>query len=114
MIVSEILMGSIGLTTGPALALSALAAVGIRCASSISFFSSIATLFTKENFSKIKIRYTKLRDWINVITLLYDKTLKQSIVDKKINEKEAQELKKTYNHYPDKRKKIIKNYSIQG
>ena len=42
----------------------------------------------------MKIRYTKLRDWINVITLLYEKTLKQSMVDKKIDEKEALELKR--------------------
>ena len=57
----------------------------------------------------MKIRYTKLRDWTNIITLLYEKTLKQSMVDKKIDEKEAQELKKIYNHYLDKRKEIMKN-----
>ena len=44
--------------------------------------------------SKLKIRYTKLMDWIIVITLLYEKTLKQSMVEKKIDEKEALELKK--------------------
>ena len=57
----------------------------------------------------MKIRYTKLRDWINVITLLYDKTLKTSMSDKKIDEKEAQELKKIYNHYIKKRSEIMKN-----
>ena len=31
------------------------------------------------------------------------------MVDKKIDEKEAQELKKIYNHYLDKRKEIMKN-----
>ena len=61
----------------------------------------------------MKIRYTKLRDWINVITLLYEKTLKQSMVDKKIDEKEAQELKKIYNHYIDKRSEIMKNTSFK-
>ena len=39
--------------------------------------------------------------------MLYEKTLKQSILDKKINEKEAEELKKIYNHYIDKRKDIM-------
>ena len=34
--------------------------------------------------------------------------MKQSIVDKKIDGKEAQELKKIYNHYLDKRKEIMK------
>ena len=31
------------------------------------------------------------------------------MVDKKIDVKEVDELKKTYNHYPDKRKEITKN-----
>ena len=87
---------------------SGLVPVGIMCASSISFLSSISTLITNEYFSKLKIRYTKLRDWIHVITLLYEKTSKQSMIDKKIDEKESSELKKFYNHYLDKRKEIMK------
>ena len=31
------------------------------------------------------------------------------MVDKKLDEKEAQELKKSYNHYIDKRSEIMKN-----
>ena len=46
-------------------------------------------------------------------TLLYEKTLKQSMVDKKIDEKESQELKKIYNHYLDKRSEILKNTQFQ-
>ena len=38
--------------------------------------------------------------------LLYEKTLKQSMVGKKNPEKEAEELKKIYNHYIDKRKEF--------
>ena len=48
-----------------------------------------------------------MRDWINFITILYEKTLNQSMIDKKIDEKESQELKKIYNHYLDKRKEIM-------
>ena len=48
-----------------------------------------------------------MRDWINFITILYEKTLTQSMIDKKIDEKEAFELKKIYNHYVDKRKEIL-------
>ena len=44
--------------------------------------------------------------------MLYEKTLKQSMVDKKIDEKEAQEWKKIYNQYNDKRKEIMKNTSF--
>ena len=31
------------------------------------------------------------------------------MVDKKFDQKEAEELKKIYNHYPDKRKEVMKN-----
>ena len=49
---------------------------GIIISSSTALITSIAILITIEYIPKIKIRYTKLRDWINVITLLYEKTLK--------------------------------------
>ena len=109
MIVAEILTGSVGFSVGSRLTISGLAPVGIMCASGISYLSSISTLITNEYFSKLKIRYTKLRNCVDVITLLYEKTLKQSMIDRKIDEKEALELKKVYNHYLDKRKEIMKN-----
>ena len=61
----------------------------------------------------MKIQYTKLRDWINVITLLYEKPLKESMVDKKTDQKEAEQLKNIYNHYIDKRSEIKKNTSFR-
>ena len=64
---------------------------GIIISSSTALLTSIAILITNEYISKSKKRYTKLRDWIHVITLLYEKTVKQSMIDlKKIDEKEAQ------------------------
>ena len=108
LIITEILIGS-----GSAIGSSTMGLInpgaGNIISSSTALLTSIAILITNEYISKLKIRYTKLRDWINVITLLYEKTLKQSMVDKKIDEKEAQELKKIYNHYLDKRKDIMKN-----
>ena len=78
--VSEILIGSVGLGVGRGLTISGLAPVGIMCASSLLFLSSISTLIRNEYFSILKIKYTKSRDWINVITLLDEKTLKQSMI----------------------------------
>ena len=108
LIITEILIGS-----GSAISSSTLGLInpgaGNIISSSTAFLTSIAILITNEHISKLKIRYTKLRDWINVITLLYEKTLKQSMVGKKIDEKEAQELNKIYNHYLDKRKEVMKN-----
>ena len=81
--------------------------IGVVLTSSTAFLTSIAILITNEFISKLKIRYTNLGDFINVITLLYEETSKQSMVVKKIDEKEALDLKKTYNHYLDKRKKLM-------
>ena len=55
---------------------------GIIFSSSTALLTSFAILITSEYISKLNIRYTKLRDWINVVTLLYEKTLKQSMVEK--------------------------------
>ena len=41
--------------------------------------------------------------------MLYEKTLKTSMIDKKNDEKEAQELIKIHNHYIGKRSEIMKN-----
>ena len=108
LIITEILVGS-----GSAIGTSTMSlinpSIGVVLTRSSALLTSIAILITNEYISKLKIRYTKLRDWINVITLLYEKTLKQSMIDKKIDDKEAQELKKIYNHYIDKRSEIMKN-----
>ena len=61
--------------------------VGIRISSSTALLTSIAILVTNENISKLKVRYNKLSDYINVITLLYTRNSKQSFVDKEIGEK---------------------------
>ena len=108
LIISEIFVGS-----GSAIGTSTMSlinpSIGIVLTSSTAFLTSLAILITNEYVSKLKLRYTKLRDWINFITILYEKTLNQSMIDKKIDEREAQELKKIYNHYLDKRKK---NYGL--
>ena len=83
--------------------------VGIFITSSTARLTSIAILFTNEYIPNMKIRYTKLRDWINVIILLYEKTLKESMIDKNIDQKEAEQMKQIYNPYIDKRKEIMKN-----
>ena len=73
----------------------------------------MAILFTNEYISKLKSIYTKLQDWTNAFTLLYRKTLEQSMVDLKNDEKEAEELENVYNHYVDKSKEFMKNTRFQ-
>ena len=68
--------------------------IGIVLTSSKALLTSISILITNEYISKMKIRFTKPGNWINVITLLYEKTLNHSMIDKKIDGKEALELKK--------------------
>ena len=83
LIITEILVG-----TGSAIGSSTMGLIfpgaGIIFSSSTALLTSVAILITNEYISKLKIRYTKLRDWINVITLLYEKTLKESMIDKKL------------------------------
>ena len=67
---------------------------GIVISSSAALLTSVADLITNEYISKLKTRHTKLKDWIIVFTLFYEKTLKTSMVDEKIHQKEAGELKK--------------------
>ena len=95
--VHEILMGASGLTIGTALSVTGIGAtIGVPIAGASTFITSIAVLITNEYIAKLKMRYTKLRDWINMISLLYEKTLKTSMIDKKIDDKVANELKKKF------------------
>ena len=48
-----------------------------------------------------------MRDWIIFFSILYGNTLKESMIDIKIDEKEALELKKIYNLYNEKRQEIV-------
>ena len=82
LIITEILIGSASTISSSTMGLINPGA-GIIISSSTALLTSIAVLITNEYISKLKIRYTKLRDWINVITLMYEKTLKQSMIDKK-------------------------------
>ena len=86
LIITEILVGA-----GSAVGSSTMGLInpgaGIIISSSTALLTSIAILITNEYISKLKTRSTKLRDWINVITLLYEKTLKQSMVEKKLMKK---------------------------
>ena len=105
LIITEILVGS-GSAKGTSTMSLINPSIGIVLTSSTALLTSLAILVTNEYISKLKLRYTKLRDWINFITILYEKTLNQSMADKKIDEKEALELTKKYNHYIDKKKKL--------
>ena len=80
LIITEILVGSASTVGSSTMGLTNPGA-GIIISSSTAFLTSTAILITNEYISKLKIRYTKLHDWINVVTLLYEKTWKQSMVD---------------------------------
>ena len=87
LIITEILVGSASTISSSTMGL-ANPVAGIIISTSTTLLTSIVISITNEYISKLKIRYTKLRDWINVITQLYEKTLKTSRVDKKTDEKE--------------------------
>ena len=86
LIITEILVGSASAVGTSTMGL-IYPGEGIVVSSSTALLTSLAILITNEYISKLKIRYTKLRDWIIVITLLSEKTLKSFIVDKKMIKK---------------------------
>ena len=86
LIITEILSGT-GSKIGTSMMGLINPSVGIVISSSTALLTSIATLITNEYISKLKIKYTKLRIWINVNTLLYEETLKESMIDKKMIKK---------------------------
>ena len=83
LIITEILIGSASTISSSTTGLIN-PGVGIMISSSTALLTSIAILITNEFISKLKTRYTKLRDWINVTTLLYEKTLKIYMLMKKL------------------------------
>ena len=104
--ITEILIGS-GSAISTSTMFLIIPSIGIVLTSSTALLTSLAILITNDYVSKLKLRYTNLRDWINFITILYEKTLNRSMISKKFDEKEDQGLKKIYNHYIDKRKQIM-------
>ena len=74
------MIGSASTLSSPTMGLINPGAVIIITGSTASL-TSIALLITNEYISEVKIRYTKLRDWINLSTFLYEKTLKISMID---------------------------------
>ena len=107
LIITEILLGSGSPITTSTMAIINLS-IGTVLTSSTALVTSTAILITNEFISELKISYTKLGDWINFITLLYEKTLNESMIDKKLNEKEIEQLKQIYNQYIDKRSEMRK------
>ena len=106
LIITEILIRS-GSAISPSTISLINLSIGIVLTSSTALLTSPAILIKIEYISNLKLRYTKLRDWINFITILYEKTLKEYMIDKKIDQKEAEHLKQIYNHYIDKREEIM-------
>ena len=82
LIITEILVGSASAVGSSTMGLINPGA-GVIIPSSTALLTSIAILITNEYISKLKIRNTKLPDWIIVKTLLFEKTLKESMIDKK-------------------------------
>ena len=86
LIMTEILIGFASTFSSSTIGLISTGA-GNSFSSNTALLTSVAILFTNKYVSKLKIRYTTLTYWINVITLLYKKSLKQSMLNKKLMEK---------------------------
>ena len=74
LIITDILIGSASTKSTSTLA-KLNPSVGVIISSSTALLTSTAILITNEYISKSKIRYTKIRDWVYVVTLPCEKTL---------------------------------------
>ena len=88
---TDILLGSCSAITTSALSILNLF-VGFVVTSSTALITSINILITNEYISKLNLGFTKVRDCMNVITLLYEKRWNRLMVDKKMEEKKGLEL----------------------
>ena len=92
----EILVAVSGLTVGTSLSMRGVGTIiGVPIEGCSSFLASVATLITNENLPKLKLRYTKLKAWIIMITILYEKTLDKPMIHKEIIEKKDRNLKRS-------------------
>ena len=57
--------------------------------------------------------YTKLRDWIRLISLIYENTIAPSRIYEEIDDRETHESEKIYNNYLDERGERMKNTQFQ-
>ena len=112
LIITELLVGGASTISSSTMGLNNPGA-GIFISSSTALLTSIAISITNEYISKLRKRYTELRDWINVIALLYEKALKESTIDTKIIQKEVDQLNQIYIQYIDKRKDIMKSKQLK-
>ena len=90
---SEILIGSTSTIVSSSLSIVDLS-IGIPIAISSALNRLITILITNEYFWKLKRRYTEIGDWIKVLRLQYEKSMKQSMIDEKNDDRDAQEGKK--------------------
>ena len=72
LIVTEILVGSASTTSSSTMGL-IYPGPGNNISSSTTLLTSFAILITNEYISELKIRHTRLGDWINVFTFLYER-----------------------------------------
>ena len=70
LIINEILLGSASIKSSSTMGLNNPGA-GFLYSSSTALLTSIAVLITSKYISKLKIRYTKPRDWRNVKTIVW-------------------------------------------
>ena len=95
---TETLIGSASSLNSSTLAILNLSG-GIVVSGSTALLTRIGILITNEYISNLKIRYTKLRDWINAFTSLYKEALETSMVDKKnLMRKKLRNLKRFLNN----------------
>ena len=103
------ILSGVSTLTGAILSSTVLASIAGIPLSTASFVLTIASMIMHAYLDSVKIRNRKIRDFINLTVLLYEKTMKKALQDNTINEQEQRELKDIYQHYLNKKDDVKKS-----
>ena len=104
-----------GVTTlgGVTLTATVLASIAGVPLSVASFILSLSSLITSFYLEKYKLKCVKIKNYINITILLYEKTMKNALKDNKIDENEGKDLKDIYQYYLNHKADIKKSFQFK-
>ena len=103
------ILSGVSTLTGDFLTSTELASIaGIPISSAFCVLTK-ASMIMNAYLDKVKIRNRKIKIFISLTILLYEKTMKKALQDDIINEQEQRELKDIYQHYLNKKENIKKS-----
>ena len=109
----SIISGVTTLAGGVTLTATVLASIAGVPLSVASFILSLSSLITSFYLEKYKLKCVKIKNYINITILLYEKTMKNALKDNKKDENEGKDLKDIYQYYLNHKADIEKSFQFK-